>query len=613
MDSDLITAEEVESSFDEELLLEPEGEGSTPSKSWAEQMDERDRVWTAAAQRIIAERSGKVPTACSPDVEVLDANNNISASPVAGHSNADHNQAAPYSNGRGYGRPWYGRRPRGRRSFDPRRWERSQSFFNNKGKNVQPVPRFEGDRRGKYNFVQPLPLLDPRIMPVRSKEGFKKRPQAQRERYGGNDGVSSIKRPRVDSCCPVRSCGETFDLRHVLKSHVPQVMDLRVPLSESLTRRRLAFLMALGVRVVRDGTSVGDLALFAYKVGYVPKGGGEKPSQVGAAEAIARLTGEEANTFFSLLDWSVLGRLWALLTCDEQKFFQETYSLTAEEQESRWQVAVDSHCHLDRWSIKVGVSLDGNILTHLKDHSPLVEIEVNVKAMVTNFCDPPTYPDVSLLKTLSSMRCFPTIGLHPKGASKYSDTDINQFAKLLGRPEVVGFGEVGLDHSVPYTEWLGQSILLRRVLGFLEERHVLILHCRGSKGDQDGREVNMRLLSILHGLISPNQRIHLHCFRGDLEMFRAFTDSFPNTYVGYTHKTSDLSPAALLALRTIPTERLLVETDAPYFVNPTIGPFSSPNVVGLAARNVGMIRGESTRDVLTATVSNFEDLYRLKL
>ncbi|KAH3831347.1 hypothetical protein DPMN_104610 [Dreissena polymorpha] len=96
-------------------------------------------------------------------------------------------------------------------------------------------------------------------------------------------------------------------------------------------------------------------------------------------------------------------------------------------------------------------------------------------------------------------------------------------------------------------------------------------------------------------------------------MFRAFTDSFPNTYVGYTHKTSDLSPAALLALRTIPTERLLVETDAPYFVSPTIGPFSSPNVVGLAARNVGMIRGESTRDVLTATVSNFEDLYRLKL
>ncbi|KAH3724890.1 hypothetical protein DPMN_050717 [Dreissena polymorpha] len=137
-------------------------------------------------------------------------------------------------------------------------------------------------------------------------------------------------------------------------------------------------------------------------MGYVPQGGGEKSSQVGAAEAIAKLTGEEANTFLSLLDWSVLGRLWALLTCDEQKFFQETYSLTAEEQESRWQVAVDSHCHLDRWSIRVGVSLDHDILTHLKDHSPLVEVEINVKAMVTNFCDPPTYPDVSLLKTLSS-------------------------------------------------------------------------------------------------------------------------------------------------------------------------------------------------------------------
>lgn len=81
--------------------------------------------------------------------------------------------------------------------------------------------------------------------------------------------------------------------------------------------------------------------------------------------------------------------------------------------------------------------------------------------------------------------------------------------------------------------------------------------------------------------------------------------------MGYTHKTGDLTPGSLLALRTIPTERLLIETDAPYFTGPTIGPISSPTVVGLAARNVGMVRGESVNDVLTATVANFQRLYRL--
>ncbi|KAH3705562.1 hypothetical protein DPMN_080639 [Dreissena polymorpha] len=104
------------------------------------------------------------------------------------------------------------------------------------------------------------------------------------------------------------------------------------------------------------------------------------------------------------------------------------------------------------------------------------------------------------------------------------------------------------------------------------------------------REVNMRLLSILHGVVSRDQRIYLHCFRGDMEVFRAFTDAFPNTYVGYTHKTGDLSQGSLLTLRTIPMEHLLVETDAPYFTGPTIGLISSPIVVGRAARNVDMIR-----------------------
>ncbi|KAH3733968.1 hypothetical protein DPMN_040407 [Dreissena polymorpha] len=62
MDSDLMAVEE----------LKPEGEGSRPSRSWAEQMEDREKVWASAAQRIIAERSGKILTTCIPDVQVID-------------------------------------------------------------------------------------------------------------------------------------------------------------------------------------------------------------------------------------------------------------------------------------------------------------------------------------------------------------------------------------------------------------------------------------------------------------------------------------------------------------------------------------------------------------
>ena len=243
--------------------------------------------------------------------------------------------------------------------------------------------------------------------------------------------------------------------------------------------------------------------------------------------------------------------------------------------------------------------------------SPLVDIEINLRAVVTNFCDPSTYPDNSLLETLYGVRCFSTIGLHPKGASKYTDADIQKFCMLLERPEVVGFGEVGLDHSVPYAEWLGQAILLKRVLSFLKERHVLVLHCRGADGDIHGKEVHMCLLSIMLGVVSPEQRIHLHCFQGDMEVLRSFLNSFPNTYVGYTHNVDDLTEDAAVALRLVPSDRLLIETDAPYFGGPTIGNTSSPMVVGWAAKHVGRFRGESTKSVLRATVANTRALYRL--
>ncbi|KAH3694182.1 hypothetical protein DPMN_081621 [Dreissena polymorpha] len=671
MDSDQIAVDEIVS--DSCLDLDPE-ECSGQSPSWMDQMEERNRVWSDVAQRITAERSGRVlPTAYMPvevRVQVPDQKSEetnqlkpeksisltICTSPVAGHSRANLQPPARKSRGRGCDGPGYGRRgpervfqppardSRGRgcggpdhgrrvpeRALHPRRWARSQGWKNGS---------IVGGDRSVPNVQRPFSTVSPynyQEMP-HGNMGGPLRPNDQGKHPGGQTNqrqrpgelmggplkrslghwepskgasVGPAKRPRGDSVCPVRGCDEPLSSRHVFRSHIPQVMDMRVPLSESITRRRLAFLMALGSRVVREGTSLGDLTRFSLHMGYVPQGGGEHSSQVEAVQAISRLTGEEVGTFHNLLHWSVLGRLWALLTTSEQDFFVDTYPLTSDEQKSRWPEATDSHCHLDRWCVKVGMTLDDSIWSHLRDRSPMIEVEVNLGALVTNFCDPHTYPNDALLHTLSELRCFPTIGLHPKGAAKYTDSEIKEFIRLLGRPEVVGFGEVGLDHSVHYSEWLGQAVLLQRVLEYLEERHVLVLHCRGSTHDMDGREVNMRLLSILHGVINRDQRIYLHCFRGDMEVFRAFTDAFPNTYVGYTHKTGDLTPGSLLALRTIPTERLLIETDAPYFSGPNMGPISSPTVVGLAARNVGMVRGESVNDILTATVANFQRLYRL--
>jgi len=121
----------------------------------------------------------------------------------------------------------------------------------------------------------------------------------------GDEGISSTKMTKSDSC-PIRGCRGDFSLRHTLRSHLPEVMDLRVPLHDNLTRRRLGFLFAMGARVIREGTTLVDLMRFCSTMGYTLHGASGNPSQIEAAGALARASGEEAVAFLDLLHWSIL-------------------------------------------------------------------------------------------------------------------------------------------------------------------------------------------------------------------------------------------------------------------------------------------------------------------
>lgn len=67
--------------------------------------------------------------------------------------------------------------------------------------------------------------------------------------------------------------------------------------------------------------------------------------------------------------------------------------------------------------------------------------------------------------------------------------------------------------------------------------------------------------------LETNHRIHLHCFTGTWSMAKKYLDSFPNLCIGITPLITFNSNYSLRELvMNIPLDRLLVETDAPYFV-----------------------------------------------
>ena len=72
-------------------------------------------------------------------------------------------------------------------------------------------------------------------------------------------------------------------------------------------------------------------------------------------------------------------------------------------------------------------------------------------------------------------------GMHqnPRKVRSISEDYLSEMKQLLQLPNISGLGEVGLDRTAPISEWNSQLQVLSKAIGFLQNRHVLVLHCRG--------------------------------------------------------------------------------------------------------------------------------------
>ncbi|XP_063969543.1 uncharacterized protein LOC135157542 [Lytechinus pictus] len=149
------------------------------------------------------------------------------------------------------------------------------------------------------------------------------------------------------------------------------------------------------------------------------------------------------------------------------------------------------------------------------------------------------------------------VGIHPKQAHLYSRRQWDLLLYYLAFPRVIGLSEVGLDHTMSPEVWRHQEALLYRLLGLGTLGKVLIMHIRGSDRDRLGKEVYRIVLKALREKCLVHQRIHIHCFSGDLHEVREWTQAFPHCYFGITGLCKNFSTKQRAAVREIPRDRLL--------------------------------------------------------
>jgi len=198
------------------------------------------------------------------------------------------------------------------------------------------------------------------------------------------------------------------------------------------------------------------------------------------------------------------------------------------------------------------------------------------------------------------------IGVHPHQAGEHADDPASAVAAvregLEGNPRARAVGEIGLDYHYDFSPRpVQQDVFGRQVALALELDLPVVIHTREATEDT---------FAILREAGEGKVRGVFHCFSGDAAMAREALDiGFAVSFAGIV--TFPRADAVREAARTVPPDRLLVETDAPYLAPvPHRGTRNEPARVVHVAEALAAVRGEAFETVAAAVTGTFERLFR---
>lgn len=251
---------------------------------------------------------------------------------------------------------------------------------------------------------------------------------------------------------------------------------------------------------------------------------------------------------------------------------------------------VDSHCHLDFPDFE-----------HELDAVVARAGEAGVGAMLTISTHLSRFDRV-LAVSERYANVFCTVGVHPHEAASEGDVAAEALVRLADHPKVVGFGETGLDYFYEHSPREAQARSFRAHIAAARAAGLpVVIHTRDADGD------TMRILEdeFARGRFDGV----IHCFSSNQDLAdRALALGLSISFSGcVTFKKADALRAVAGA---VPSDRLLVETDAPYLApTPKRGKRDEPAFVAHTAAALARARHVEVAALAEATTGNFFRLF----
>lgn len=260
-------------------------------------------------------------------------------------------------------------------------------------------------------------------------------------------------------------------------------------------------------------------------------------------------------------------------------------------------VGVDAHFHLDHLMEKSRHKSIEEAINYVPKDVPF-----RLERAFPSYAFPERWPDLQKLQLPEQVNRV-AWGWHPTRSSMFlEDTQFRAtFRDMMQSPFVCAVGEVGLDYFHDDSSNTKQNQLILLEFACQEARlHglPLVLHCR----DREGRNsAVMDTLRVLRENLTPDWKVYLHCYNYGLFEFCRWLQVFPHCVLGVAPKglqERDRHPSLIEVIQCAESDRLLLETDSPYFRMGRGYPHGSPSQVYSVAKTVAEWKGIPTGDVL---------------
>ncbi|MDP9411067.1 MAG: TatD family hydrolase [Actinomycetota bacterium] len=196
---------------------------------------------------------------------------------------------------------------------------------------------------------------------------------------------------------------------------------------------------------------------------------------------------------------------------------------------------------------------------------------------------------------------YSTAGIHPHNAGTYTAADLEALAELSESPGIVALGEVGLDYY--RNDWSAeiQWALFEDVISLANDTRLpLVIHSRDAFAD------------TMACLGSARVPVVLHCFEGGEREVREARER--GYYIGLAGNVTYNNSETARVLSLMDTERIVVETDAPYLSpQPLRGRRNAPRNVVHTANFIAERLGVEDEELATLTTRNARNLFGLPL